>query len=228
MFREYFTLNPISSKPFLFKIHPLTSMLDLSKIYVITEMCIKEIDTDGSKIDIADNEIVSTIQMPGATFIKELRVLINQKEIYNSNQLYSYKTYIDTELSFPLSVKNSYLSAAGYFLDDLKQSSISGSGFIARKNLFAKSRIAQFIHKLSADIFNSDLFMITNTELDIEITPQTTDFMIIQKKQEPPKTGEIQAPIKNFSFEIINIKLLGMNLFFSNFQILIFKLKLLT
>lgn len=70
MWRIYNTLNPINSKPWLFKIHPLTSMIDLSKLYVITEMRIREVETDGTIIDI-HNEVVAPIQMPGATFIKK-------------------------------------------------------------------------------------------------------------------------------------------------------------
>jgi hypothetical protein len=208
MYREYYTLNPITSRPFLFKIHPLTSMIDLSKIYVITELRIREIDTDGSLVDIAPDEVVSTIQMPGATFIKDLRVLINQKEIYNSNQLYSYKVYLDTELSFPTSVKDAYLSSAGYFEDDKNQNVVSGKGFIARKNMFAKSKTTQFIHKLDADIFNTDLFLITNTEMDIEITPQSNNFITMQRepaKVTPPAPPE---PLKKFMYEIVNIKLM--------------------
>ena len=205
MYREYYTLNPISSKPFLFKIHPLTSMIDLSKIFVITEMRIREIDTDGSLIDIAADEVVSTIQMPGATFIKDLRVLINQKEIYSSNQLYSFKSYMDAELSFPNSVKDSYLSSSGYFEDDKNQNHVSGKGYIARKNMFAKSKTAQFIHKLNADIFNTDLFLITNTEIDIEISPQSNNFMTIQRELAKVTPPEV---LKKFSLEIVNIKLM--------------------
>jgi hypothetical protein len=45
-------------------------MIDLSKLYVITEMRIREVETDGTIIDI-HNEVVAPIQMPGATFIKK-------------------------------------------------------------------------------------------------------------------------------------------------------------
>lgn len=211
MYREYYTLNPLNSRPFLFKIHPLTSMIDLSKIYVITQMAMKEVDTDGSLIDISENEILSSIQMPGATFIKDLRVLINQKEIYNSNQLYSYKTYIDTELSFSKAIKDSYLTCSGYAVDDKEQNSQTGAGYIKRKNMFAKSRKAEFLHKLNCDIFNTDLFLISNTELDIEITPQSDEFMIMQKEQDKPTTVEGKVvqppPLKKFKLEILNIKL---------------------
>jgi len=49
----------------------LTSFIDLSKIYVLTEMKIREVETDGTLVDISD-DAVATIQMPGGTFIKKL------------------------------------------------------------------------------------------------------------------------------------------------------------
>ena len=127
--------------------------------------------------------------------------MINQREIYNSNQLYSYKAYFDTELSFPDAVKDSYLTASGYQREE-NPLSVSDKGYVARKNMFAKSATCQFIHKLDCDIFNQDLFLISGTELDIEITPQSDLFMLMQDK---PATGK--EP-KTFTLEMVNITLL--------------------
>lgn len=109
---------------------------------------------DGIISDLPDNEIVTTIQMPGATWIKDLRVLINQREVYSSNQLYSYKAFFDTELSYPNDVKFNFLNVSGYYPDAKDPDGINDTGFIGRKNMFAKSKTVQMISKLSADIFN--------------------------------------------------------------------------
>ena len=66
---------------------------------------------------------------------------------------------------------------------------------------FYSSKTVQLIHKLNADILNQDLYLITNTEVDIEITPQSDDFMILQ--QATP-TGGTE---KFFKLEFLNISL---------------------
>lgn len=141
-----------------FKIHPITSFIDLSKIYILTECRIRKVAADGVISDLPDNEVVSPIQLPGATWIKDLRVLINQREVYSSNQLYSYKAFFDTELSYPIDVKNNFLNVSGYIPDAKDPDDVNDTGYIGRKNMFAKGKPVQMISKLTADIFNQVRF----------------------------------------------------------------------
>uniref|UniRef100_A0A914H6X4 Uncharacterized protein n=1 Tax=Globodera rostochiensis TaxID=31243 RepID=A0A914H6X4_GLORO len=169
-YREYLTLNPISSRPFHFKIHPITSYIDLSKVFVATEFKIKKIAEDGLPSNLGSSDSVGLIQMPGATFIRNLKVHINQREVYDSNQLYSYKVYLDTELSYPVAAKDAYFG---------------------RRKPLAESKAYQTISKLSADIFNQDLYMISNVEIDIELALQSDDFMLHQEKEKDKFVLEI-------------------------------------
>ena len=77
-------------------------------------------------------------QMPGATFIKNLKISLNQREVYDSNQLYSYKVYMDTEFSYPISVKDSYLTCSGYQREDESPNRVADKGYVERKNMFAR------------------------------------------------------------------------------------------
>jgi hypothetical protein len=176
-------------------------MIDLSNIYVITEVRLREVAADGTLKNMDKNDIVAPIQMPGGTFIRNLKISLNQREVYDANQLYSYKVMMDTEFSFPTPVKDSYLTCAGYHREKENPNRVADEGYVARKNMFSESKTVQLIHKLSADILNQDLFMITNTEIDFEITPQNSEFMILQAKPTPPNAA------KTFKFEIINIAL---------------------
>uniref|UniRef100_A0A183C6X9 Capsid protein n=1 Tax=Globodera pallida TaxID=36090 RepID=A0A183C6X9_GLOPA len=154
------------------KIHPITSYIDLSKVFVFTEFKIKKIAEDGLANNLVAADSVGLIQMPGATFIRNLKVHINQREVYDSNQLYSYKVYLDTELSYPIAAKDAYFGVAGYFRDS-DPSKLNDK----RKKPLAESKSYQTISKLSADIFNQDLYMISNVEIDIELALQSDDFM---------------------------------------------------
>uniref|UniRef100_A0A914HC94 Uncharacterized protein n=1 Tax=Globodera rostochiensis TaxID=31243 RepID=A0A914HC94_GLORO len=167
-------------------IHPITSYIDLSKVFVFTEFKIKKIAEDGLLNNIGPSDSVGLIQMPGATFIRNLKVHINQREVYDSNQLYSYKVYLDTELSYPIAAKDAYFGVAGYFRDtDLSKANDK------RRKPLAESKAYQTISKLSADIFNQDLYMISNVEIDIELALQSDDFMLHQEKEKDKFVLEI-------------------------------------
>jgi len=196
-YREYLTLNPINSPPFHFKIHPITSYIDLSKCYILTEMRIRKVADDGTRSDMAEGTNVAPIQMIGGTFIRNMKVVVNGQETFDSNALYPYKVYLDYELSYPASVKDSFLTCAGYGRDKAGQTA-HGSGFEKRRDYFDKSRIVQFMHKIDADLFNQDLYLVNNVEIDIEITPnEHNNFLLIQ-----PTTAT-----DKFALEIISCKL---------------------
>ena len=92
-------------------------------------------------------------------------IIVNGKEIYDSNQLYAYKTYLDYELSYPKTVKDSFLSCLGYFTDASDQNDQTKEGLKRRQKLFATSKTVQFKSKLNADIFNQDLYFINNCKV---------------------------------------------------------------
>ncbi|KAL3075906.1 hypothetical protein niasHS_012823 [Heterodera schachtii] len=172
-------ISPVDSErpcPPLWEIHPITSYVDLSKVFVCTEFKLKKVADDGVVVDVPANAAVGLIQMPGATFIRNLKVHINQREVYDSNQLYSYKVFLDTELSYPVAAKEAYFGVAGYFRDS-DPTKVNDK----RKKAVEESKSFQTISKLSADIFNQDLYMISNVEIDIELALQSDDFMIHQE-----------------------------------------------
>lgn len=173
----------------------------MSKVYVITECRIKKIAEDGLETDLDRDEVVAPIQMPGATWIKDLKISINQKEVYTSNQLYSYKVYFDTELSYSQIVKDGFLSITGYQKEN-KHDSVTDNGFITRKNMFAESKTVQLVSRLSTDITNQDLYLISNVEVDLEFTPQTNEFMITTRAVLPP------AKETEYVFQITDVRLL--------------------
>jgi hypothetical protein len=113
-----------------------------------------------------------------------------------------YKAYLDAELSLPKSTKDSYLSAAGYYSDDVgDQDAAVNSGFLKRAALFATSRTAQFISKIDVDLFNQPNYMISGVEIEIEITPNESAFTILEpantaRTRKNPKTQQEPAKLE--------------------------------
>uniref|UniRef100_A0A1I8BJN3 Uncharacterized protein n=1 Tax=Meloidogyne hapla TaxID=6305 RepID=A0A1I8BJN3_MELHA len=121
--------------------------------------------------------------------------------LFNSNSLYAYKTYLSHELSYSAGAKSSHLNSAGYYYDTGTNQQV-GSSFTSRKSLFTQSRTAQFVSKLDADIFNQPLYLINHCEVDIEILPNDTRFVLIA-----PPTPPALTQSTNYHFEVVSCKL---------------------
>jgi hypothetical protein len=134
-------------------VHSSQNFIDLSKCYLFTEFRIRKEDpVTRQLVNLAANEDVAPIQMIGGTFINNLRISINGREIYNSNSLMAYKTYLTHELSYSPVAKISHLTAAGYAIDVDDPTLEAGNGHTARKQRFAGSRTVQCIAKIDADL----------------------------------------------------------------------------
>lgn len=80
-YREYLTLNPLTSRPFHFKLFPNTTFIDTTKCYLLTEMRIKKYNINGQLINIEDTDNVAPIQLIGSTFIRNIKISISGKEV---------------------------------------------------------------------------------------------------------------------------------------------------
>nr|CAD2162818.1 unnamed protein product [Meloidogyne enterolobii] len=197
---EILPSNPLTDTPYHFKIHSSQNYIDLSKCYLFTELRIRKENENGYLVNLAPTDNVAPIQLIGQTFINNMKIGINGREIYNSNSMYAYKTYLSYELSYSQGAKSSHLNAAGYYYgSDVNLE--SGAGYDARKRLFSNSNTAQFIAKLDADIFNQPLYLINQCEIDIEILPNEAKFVLVA----PPVLGIPQTT--RYYFEVLNCKL---------------------
>ncbi|KAL3117639.1 hypothetical protein niasHT_004304 [Heterodera trifolii] len=119
---------------------------------------------------------------------KDLKITVQGREIYDSNSLYAYKAYLDAELSYSKNVKESDLQASGYYVDSENQDGTDSTqqGFELRRKLFSQSQTVQFITKLDADIFNQERYMVNGVEIDIQLTPNDNEFMVMTAVVYPP------------------------------------------
>jgi hypothetical protein len=176
---EILTSNPLNDPPYHFKIHSSDNYIDPTKCYLLTEFRIRKENEHGQLVNLAANEDVAPIQMIGNTFMHNMRVQVNGREIFNSNSLMAYKSYFTHELSYSPTAKTCHLNEAGYYFGLGDTTLEAGTGHESRKALFAESKTAQFIAKLDADIFCQPLFLLNHIEIDIEITPNESKFVLV-------------------------------------------------
>ncbi|KAL3082145.1 hypothetical protein niasHT_037035 [Heterodera trifolii] len=192
---ELLPSNPLTDTPYHFKLHSSQNYIDLSKCYLLTEFRIRKENANGQLMDLTiDDENIAPIQMIGQTFIRNIKMSINGREVFNANALMAYKTYFSHELSYSTTAKDSHLNAAGYYRDT-GETLETGPGFIQRRDLFAESKTAQFIAKIDTDLFNQPLYLINFCELDVEILPNDNDFVLIA-----PTGGR-------YRFEVMGLKM---------------------
>ncbi|KAL3101742.1 hypothetical protein niasHT_029928 [Heterodera trifolii] len=199
---ELLPSNPLTDTPYHFKLHSSQNFVDLSKCYLQSEFRIRKENEHGQLVNLAADE-VAPIQMIGQTFIRNIKMSINGREVFNSNSLMAYKTYFSHELSYSNTAKDSHLNAAGYYRDT-GGTLEAGDGYAARRNLFARSRTAQFIAKIDTDLFNQPLYLINFCELDIEILPNDNDFVLITT---PNVAQGAAAAAARYRFEVVGLKM---------------------
>lgn len=194
-FREYLTLNPLTDIPYHFKIHASTNYIDLSKCYLLMECRIRKRDADGNLVNLVAKDSVSVCQLIGNSIWKNCRISLNGTQVFEGNSLMAYKSIFDYELTYPLPTKSSYLTAAGYYQDGTSQT--SGTGYDSRKALFSESKTAQFMSKLDVDLANQPKYLVNQCELDLELLPNDSNFVIIK--------GAADTTV--YHFEITGLKL---------------------
>lgn len=172
---EILPSNAITDFPLHFRLHASSLFCDLNRFFIYTEFRIKK-ESPAGLVDIEAADSVAPINMLGLTFMKNMRVSINGKEIFNSNGLMPYKVWFDHEMSLSKSAKEGWCSSMGYYPDEDKLE--EGSGFDSRKELFANSKRACFMAKIDSDLFNQPLFLLNHCLLEVEIQPHDDDFLL--------------------------------------------------
>jgi len=97
------------------------------------------------------------------TLWKNCRVSINGTQVFEGNNLMAYKSIFDYTLTYPESVKNSYLNVAGYYLDsDVSQTNATdpSQGIYKRNDLFKNSKVVQVMGRLNIDLANQPKYLV--------------------------------------------------------------------
>ncbi|CAD5207947.1 unnamed protein product [Bursaphelenchus xylophilus] len=153
-------------------------------------------NAEGEVENITAADPVAPINAIGATFISNMKVILNGQEIYNSNGLNSYKTYLDLLLTYPKTSVDSYLSAVGWY-HTKAQDDVNDPGFQARRALFVDGD-AQFVTKIFSPLFTQSRYLCNHSTLELEIEPAKEQYCIVA-----PNANDQNA----YSLAIISCKL---------------------
>ncbi|KAL3099594.1 hypothetical protein niasHS_003049 [Heterodera schachtii] len=164
--------------PYLFRLYSDNLWCDLSRIYLHLELSIeKNKDDNWVEISSVDEPLVGAIQGVGQTFTQQLKVSVGSTEIYDSGNLYPYKTYLTNVLSFSKNVKSHFLTSTGFYHSE-KHDSEKDKGFKERCSQFEGGKKAQFLSRLDFDLGNQELYLLNNLDLLFSIYKAKDSFLI--------------------------------------------------
>lgn len=178
-FKQWLSLNPISEQPYVFRIHTGSSFIDLSKTFILLD-CHIEKQTGANVYGAPETtDHPNVINGIGACFMENLKINLNSREIYNSNGLQGFRSFIDLITTYG---KESlpHLQSCGFF-EEKVLNDVNDPGYVERLSYVENGQKSQWVSRIFADIFLQDRFLLTQSVLEIEITPRLKDNFCIQQ-----------------------------------------------
>jgi hypothetical protein len=178
-YRELHLLSSLSNEgPFEFRLLSDTHWIQMNKIWLFMEMRIEIKDATGWRPIAATDPPCAPENNIVHTFIRQLKMNLNNTEIFDSNPLYSYRAYIETELLYPTAVKEQFFGVSGYTPTTTNTDTEKDPGFLARAKPYATGHYVQLMGNLHFDLANQPRLMLNNSDLTITLFRQPDSFCL--------------------------------------------------
>jgi len=123
-----------------------------------------------------------------------------------ASELYPYRAYLESLLTYGSDAANSHLTTAYWYLDegdvlagDPTSDSIKNKGFAKRWNLQKQSKVTELYGRLHADICNVSQFLLLGVRMQIRLTKAKEDFYLMNANTDT----KIKAAFKFLDAELI-------------------------
>ena len=167
--------------PFRFELYSSKECFDLYHNYLYIQMKVVEDDGTEDGKNIADDAKVAPINLLGTTFFKQCIVRIGDEQVYDSNNLYAYRTYLETVLNYGSEAKNNQLQLAFYYKDTPSQFDSIDNNTGAKQRLLRSKNSKSFatMAPIHCDIFNNDKLMLSDTKISLELHRHEDKFLLV-------------------------------------------------
>jgi len=169
--------------PYHFHMPPDSLYLDLNKNYIYMQLCIQH--ADGTNLvhgqQIADGNdpndpAVAPINLLAKTFFRQVKIFLGSRLCYDSDDLYPYRSILETELNYGEEAKKTQLQCAQYFKDTTDTD--QNPGFVARAALYQGSHIVEMMAPICCDLTSQERYMLNRVDLRVELYRHTDPFLI--------------------------------------------------
>ena len=157
--------------------------LDLSRNYIHLKVKIVK----ANYADLEATSKVGPINLLGKCFFKQVKLFLNSKLAYDSNDLYSYRCFLETELNYEQAVKSGFLTSAGYLLDRPvdKVDADTNTGWGERCEMFKESKVVELMAPLHVDLFHQERFLVNGIDVGLELHRHDDQFVLMSFEAAP-------------------------------------------
>jgi len=157
------------------------SYIDLDiKLYVKGRL----LDADGKDLDASDF-MAGTNNLLHSMF-SQCSISLNGVNITPASELYPYRSYMETLLTYCSDAANSHLTNAFWHLDegnvlagDPTSTSINNKGFVKRWERQKESKVTELYGRLHADICKVSQFLLSGFRVQIKLTKAKDDIYLM-------------------------------------------------
>jgi hypothetical protein len=165
--------------------------------------------TDGGVVNI-DNaqDAVGPINMIGSTFFKTVKLYIGGKLISDSNDLYAYRSLLESELSYNANCKDSgHLMAALYSQDrpHNHMTDAQNQGWIERRTWFDGSQEVEIMAPVHVDLFKCAKLIPTHTKIHLQMY-RHDDAFCLKNYQAVQDAAGLPIPIRTYELRVTEMK----------------------
>ena len=184
--RELLPLMTVTREgPYTFRLFSDSQFVDFSHTWFYLVSSIEKYDEANNRwipiANTADDRNTGVIQNYASSFIRQLNILINGVEVFNSDITYAWRAYVANEYGQAYDFKKGLHEAGIYYPDDPQkgQESYENEGFKKRVGRF-KGGIKSFgLTRLVFDLANQNNLFLNNSDVVFKITRNNDNFLIL-------------------------------------------------
>lgn len=183
--------------------------VDLSRTKLFVEA---HVEVDGKKIGDAHTHVAPTASFLSSMF-QQCDVLLNDKLITTSNNLYPYRAYLEQILTYNQHVLSAQLGSQLFYRDTPGQhdeDSDDNEGYKDRKWHVARGRTFQVSGPLFNDLANQSAYLINNVDVRVKLTraPDKFSLMAFDAEAATDATGTVTRAARIYTVRITRAELL--------------------
>ncbi|EFO96007.1 hypothetical protein CRE_06193 [Caenorhabditis remanei] len=153
------------------------SYMNPKKTYIV--FTFKITDEAGNRVEMGGTPelLYGPINNIAHSIIKSYTMHINGQMVFHNSTNYAYQSYLESVLMHGEEIKNSTLTSAGFFHDEVVGSPKS-SGFLKRCEMVYKDGAVQVACNISIDLMNQNKVLINGCDVKLTLYPNTSEFLI--------------------------------------------------
>ena len=138
------------------------------------------------------NDEVGPINLTLHSLFSEVDIKINDTLISSTNNMYAYRAYLETLLSYGEDTKHSQLTASLYYKDDATHlddanptQAAANAGLKKRRSFFTNGRTVELLGTIHSDLFFQDRLLPSDIGFRMRLIRNKDAFCLMSSTQNP-------------------------------------------